>query len=92
MPVYQGDDLLATVKVSLVEALCGYELHLKGIDGKEITKSIPKIAPTTVISVVGEGMPRKIGGRGNLKIAFEIAFPTTPLTEKQRGELKNILK
>jgi DnaJ-class molecular chaperone len=84
--------LVASVKVHLVDALCGHRLGLTGIDGKHITQSVPRITPGMELTLPGEGMPRKSGGRGSLRVKFDIEFPSTPLSDKQKEELRRILK
>lgn len=93
-PVFkrEGDDLIAQVKVPLVDALCGYRLGLTGIDKKQIVQTVPRVTPAMELTLPGEGMPRKAGGRGNLRIKFDVEFPTASLSDKQKEELRRILK
>lgn len=40
--------------------------------------------------VKGEGMPRREGGRGNLRVKFQVDFPRT-LTETQKKGIREVL-
>lgn len=93
-PVFkrEGDNLLATVHVPLADALCGYRLDFKGIDGKRVQQLLPRVTPGMEKIISDEGMPKKGGGRGALKLRFEVDFPTTVLTDKQKEDLRKIIK
>ncbi len=80
------------MRVPLVDALCGYRLGLAGIDGKAITQLVPRITPGMELTINGEGMPKKSGGRGSLRVKFEIDFPSTIYNDHQKEELRRILK
>ena len=60
-PVFEraGNDLKATVKITLKQALLGFEKELKHLDGRRIELSrVGKITnPGQVERIVGEGMP-----------------------------------
>ncbi|XP_062023505.1 uncharacterized protein LOC133739730 [Rosa rugosa] len=94
--VYKRDsnDLLITKKVSLAEALGGTAVHLKTLDGRDLSIPVTEIvSPGYELVVAREGMPiaKEPGNRGDLKIKFEVRFPTT-LTPEQRAGLKRTLK
>eukprot|EP00300_Choanocystis_sp_HF-7_P009732 c16605_g1_i3.p1 GENE.c16605_g1_i3~~c16605_g1_i3.p1 ORF type:complete len:397 (+),score=56.75 c16605_g1_i3:595-1785(+) len=89
----EEDDLVATVDLTLKEALCGTTVALTHLDGREISYRLT--------DPVGHGDERRIGGegmpisklenaRGDLVLRFRIAFPST-LTEAQRAVLRDIL-
>ncbi|GKV40469.1 hypothetical protein SLEP1_g48114 [Rubroshorea leprosula] len=88
----EGDDLHATVNISLVEALVGFEKtiehldeHLVDIGSKRITK------PKEVRKFKGEGMPLHFSNKkGDLYITFEVQFPKS-LTEDQKAKIKAAL-
>ena len=90
----EGDDLVVTQKISLLEALTGKTIKITMLDGREIDVSVTDIVkPDTKIVIKDEGMPStsKSGEKGNLIIKFDIIFPSTlTLTESQKRELKNI--
>jgi len=83
----KGADLLITKKLSLNEALCGYEWMITHLDGRQIViKSKPGevIKPDTSVGqpfvkiVPGEGMPSKGNPfvKGNLYVLFRVEFPS----------------
>ena len=83
----KGADLLMTKTVSLNEALCGFEIPVTHLDGREIViKSRPGevIKPESlqgqpfVKIVSGEGMPSKGNPfvKGNLYVLFRVEFPS----------------
>lgn len=88
----EGKDLHATVTITLVQALVGFEKtikhldeHLVDISTKEITK------PKQVRKFKGEGMPLHMSNKkGDLYVTFEVLFPTS-LTEEQKTKIKSIL-
>lgn len=90
--VYKRDsnDLLVNEKVSLAEALGGTTVHLKTLDGRDLSIPVTEIvSPGYELVVAREGMPivKEPGNRGELKIKFEVRFPTR-LTPEQRAGLK----
>jgi len=94
----QGDNLIYTASIKLVQALTGFEFHLTHLDERVlIVKSEPNtvIKPGDIKVVQNEGMPIKGGGlaRGKLFIRFEILFPSPQeLTdENKRNALRTIL-
>lgn len=73
----EGSNLRHTARITLVEALCGTSVTLKGLDGNPIHVDIPDvITPGRTLRVAGRGMPsQKTGQIGDLIIDFDIAFP-----------------
>ncbi|EYU46793.1 hypothetical protein MIMGU_mgv1a0099881mg, partial [Erythranthe guttata] len=88
----EGNDMHTTVKITLVQALVGFEKtithldeHLVDISAKGITK------PKEVRKFKGEGMPLHFSNKkGDLFVLFEVIFPTS-LTEDQKTKIKEIL-
>ncbi len=78
--------------VPLADALCGYRLEFKGIDGKRIAQVIPRVTSGMEKIISDEGMPKKGGGRGALRLKFEVDLPTTTFTDKQKEEIRKLLK
>jgi DnaJ family protein B protein 4 len=88
-----GNDLIVTHKVSLLEALTGFTVTIQTLDGRTLSIPCPDILQPGYEKVVPrEGMPvaREPGRRGNLCIKFDIKFPTQ-LTNDQKAGLKKFL-
>ncbi|KAM1139699.1 hypothetical protein ACFX15_039225 [Malus domestica] len=88
-----GNDLIVNKKVTLAEALGGTTVHLTTLDGRDLSIPVTNIVnPGYELVVAREGMPiaKEPGNRGDLKIIFEIRFPTR-LTPEQRAGLKRAL-
>ncbi|KAK4771312.1 hypothetical protein SAY87_031844 [Trapa incisa] len=87
-----GNDLIITQKISLVEALTGYTAQLTTLDGRDLTVPINNIISPTYEEVVkGEGMPipKEPSRKGNLRIKFNIKFPSR-LTSEQKTGIKRL--
>lgn len=94
-PVYkrEGNDLVVTQKISLLDALTGSNINLITLDGRNLTIPLTDIVkPGHETVIANEGMPKskEPTKRGKLKIRFDVVFPTR-LTAEQKSELKNIL-
>lgn len=88
-----GNDLIITQKIPLVEALTGYTVQLTTLDGRSLTVPINSVINPTYEEVVkGEGMPipKEPSRRGNLRIKFNIKFPSKLTTEQKTG-LKRLI-
>ncbi|KAK4589843.1 hypothetical protein RGQ29_020437 [Quercus rubra] len=88
-----GNDLVVTQTISLVEALTGYTVHLTTLDGRSLTIPINNVINPDYEEVVPkEGMPipKDPSKRGNLRIKFKIKFPTR-LTDEQKSGIKKPL-
>ncbi|XP_010264628.1 PREDICTED: dnaJ homolog subfamily B member 13-like [Nelumbo nucifera] len=88
-----GNDLIVTQKISLVEALTGYTVQLTTLDGRNLTIPINSvISPSYEEVVKGEGMPipKEPTKKGNLRIKFNIKFPSR-LTPEQKTGIKRLL-
>ncbi|KAK4263386.1 hypothetical protein QN277_028804 [Acacia crassicarpa] len=93
-PIFKREqnDLIITHKISLLEALTGKTIKVTMLDGREIEVSVTDIVkPDTEIVVQDEGMPSasKPGKKGNLRINFDIIFPSQ-LSTLQKCQLKKI--
>lgn len=88
----EGNDLHATVTITLVQALVGFEKSLKHLDEHLVeigTKGITK--PKEVRKFKGEGMPLHFSTKkGDLYVTYEVLFPTS-LTEDQKTNIQKIL-
>lgn len=97
----EGDNLVHTVKVPLVEALCGPSSSsttavlgrsVNSLDSRKVSYKLPPgiLKPNQEIVVIGEGMPGKTG-KGNLVLRLEIVFPAT-LSNDKKEQLRSILQ
>ncbi|PPD86461.1 hypothetical protein GOBAR_DD16592 [Gossypium barbadense] len=88
-----GNDLIVNNRVSLAEALGGTTINLTTLDGRNLSLSVTDIInPGYELVVAREGMPiaKEPGNRGDLKIKFDVKFPTR-LTPEQQAGLKRAL-
>ena len=88
-----GNDLIVTQKITLAEALTGYTVHLTTLDGRILTIPINNVIHPNYEEVVPkEGMPiqKDPTKRGNLRIKFNIKFPTR-LNAEQKAGIKKLL-
>lgn len=88
-----GNDLVVTKKISLVEALTGYTAQITTLDGRNLTILINTVIHPSYEEVVPkEGMPipKEPSKRGNMRIKFDIKFPTR-LTAEQKAGIKKLL-
>ncbi|KAM7277259.1 hypothetical protein ACFE04_019125 [Oxalis oulophora] len=94
-PVFtrEGSDLITTQKISLSEALTGYTVNVTTLDGRNLVIPINSVIhPTFEHIVPREGMPsqKDLSKKGNLRIKFNIKFPTR-LTSEQKTGIKKLL-
>lgn len=87
-----GDNLYKTVEIPLVQALTGFSLTLKKLDGEDFDVSIDDVIESDqVVRVPGKGMPRRSGrGFGDLYLTFEVDFPDN-LSDDQKAAIKKAL-
>lgn len=88
-----GNDLVTTQKISLVEALTGYTVRLTTLDGRSLTIPINNVIHPTYEEVVPkEGMPipKDPSKKGNLRIKFDINFPAR-VNATQKAKIKQLL-
>ncbi|KAI3994268.1 hypothetical protein MKX01_012525 [Papaver californicum] len=89
----EANDLIATRKISLVEALTGYTSQLTTLDGRTLPISVNSVvSPGHEESFKGEGMPipKDPSKRGDLKVKFSVKFPAA-LTAEQKMGIKRLL-
>ena len=77
-----GSNLLASIEISLKEALCGFSrVVVKHLDGRGLSINHRQpldrvIKPGQVLKVPGEGMPvKKSDSRGDLYLVVDVKFP-----------------
>ncbi|KAK7368141.1 hypothetical protein VNO80_10163 [Phaseolus coccineus] len=88
-----GNDLVVIQKILLVEALIGKTFNLTTLDGRDLTIQVTDIVrPGFELVVSNEGMPisKEPGKKGNLRIKFDVVFPSR-LTTQQKSDLRRIL-
>lgn len=96
----KGADLVATLNISLSEALCGLTRTIRHLDGRVLRiDSEPGnvIKPDSYKIIVGEGMPHygEHFKKGRLFINFRVAFPakfTTPVITQLEAALPKAKK
>ncbi|KAJ4973439.1 hypothetical protein NE237_006613 [Protea cynaroides] len=88
-----GNDLLVNQKISLLNALTGKTLNLTTLDGRHLTIPVTNIVkPGDEMVIENEGTPisKEPGKKGNLRIKFDVKFPSK-LTAEQKSELRRVL-
>lgn len=88
-----GNDLIVSQRVSLAEAIGGTTINITTLDKRSLSIPVTDIvSPGYELVVAKEGMPitKERGHRGDLRIKFEVKFPTR-LTPEQREGLKRVL-
>ncbi len=72
-----GDDLLATVEVSMADAILGTKTTLVGLDGDIPVEIKPGTQSAEIITVKQRGVTHLRGtGRGDLKVGVQVLTPT----------------
>ena len=76
----RGTDLVMPMRLTLVEALCGFQKAVKTLDGRAlVVHCLPGevVADRSIKCVLGEGMPvyRDPFEKGRLVLQFSVAFP-----------------
>ena len=84
-----GDDLYCAVPISLSQAVLGAKLHIKSLDGRDISFSVPPCTQHGAqLRIRGEGVPLGDSGRkGDLYLKFFVSFPN-----KLNGEQKKLME
>lgn len=88
-----GNDLVVNRRISLVDALAGTTISLPTLDGRTLTIPVTDvIKPGYEMVVPREGMPivKEPGNKGNLRIKFDVKFPSR-LTAEQKSSLRQVL-
>lgn len=88
-----GNDIIMNHRVTLAEALGGTTINITTLDGRNLPiPVIDIVSPGYELVIAREGMPivREPGNRGDLKIKFDVKFPSR-LTHEQRSGLKRAL-
>ena len=93
-PEYRRDgfDLIYMKEITLKEALCGSSFIYTHLDGKQIEIRVPSVtSPSSLITYPELGMPnpKERGSFGDLKIMFNIRFPTS-LSNEDKQVIQNL--
>ncbi|GAU93263.1 hypothetical protein RvY_05229 [Ramazzottius varieornatus] len=96
-PVFErrGNDLYCNVSISLQEALTGFEMQLKHLDGHFVPVSRETTTwPGARIKKKDQGMPNYENNDqfGTLFITFDVHFPKEAFSSEDKETLKRILK
>lgn len=92
-----GDDLYMSHSVTLTEALCGFSILIRHLDGRDLLVKHPPgqvIKPGDVKGIEGEGMPQYKNPfeKGNLYINFDVTMPDSYFApEPKLKELEALL-
>ena len=90
----EGDDLVLTVRIGLVEALTDCKIDVQSLDGRVLRVPLKEVAlPGSERVVRNEGMPlsKQLGQRGNLRLKFDIRFPARQLSGSEAAQLRALL-
>jgi DnaJ-class molecular chaperone len=71
----KGDNLYCDVPLSIVEAVLGARVAVRGVDGDVDLVVPPGTQSGQVFRLRGRGMPRLSGGRGDLYAAARVDVP-----------------
>ncbi|KAI8761350.1 dnaJ subfamily B member 11 [Biomphalaria glabrata] len=91
----RGDDLYTNVTVTLADALTGFEMDIKHLDGHKVHIVRDKITwPGARMRKPNEGMPNYENNnvKGSMYITFDIDFPKGGFSEEDKEGIKKILK
>lgn len=89
----RGDDLHMTQKLSLKEALLGFDMTFKHLDEHEVELSSDHVTQHgTVQTLEGEGMPKHHvpSEKGKLLVTYQVELPSM-ITAQQRSKLEELL-
>uniref|UniRef100_A0A8C2WMV3 DnaJ heat shock protein family (Hsp40) member A2b n=1 Tax=Cyclopterus lumpus TaxID=8103 RepID=A0A8C2WMV3_CYCLU len=92
-----GSDLHMVQRIGLVEALCGFQMTVAHLDGRQLLVKYPPgkvIEPGSIRMVKGEGMPqyRNPFEKGDLYIKFDVQFPENNwISPEKLNELECLL-
>ncbi|KAI3467412.1 hypothetical protein Pfo_024075 [Paulownia fortunei] len=94
-PIFKrdGNDLIISQKISLLDALTGKTLNITTLDGRDLPLTVSDvIKPGQEMVIENEGMPisKEPGKNGNLRIKFDVKFPSR-LTAEQKSDLRRVL-
>lgn len=88
----EGNNLIYTKEVDLVDALCGVEFLIKHLDGRYLNASYSGVIPAGQVMIIeNEGMPiQGTDKKGDLFVKFITHYPTE-LDDERKKFLRKIL-
>ncbi|MGB4777201.1 molecular chaperone DnaJ [Microbacterium sp.] len=88
----EGDDLLATLEVSMPDAILGAQTTIASLDGDVELEVRAGVQSGDVLTIKGRGItPLRGGTRGDLRVAVQVVTPTR-LDAKQRALIEDFAK
>ena len=79
----EGDDLVVEAHVSAARAVLGGSVRVGSAEGP-VTLKVPAGTPGgRVLRLRGRGLPRKGGGRGDLRALVRVTVPENPSEEER---------
>lgn len=87
-----GDDLLATLEVSMPDAILGATTTITSLDGEVDLEVRPGVQSGDVLTIKGRGItPLRGGTRGDLRVCVQVVTPTK-LDAKTRAIIEDFKK
>uniref|UniRef100_A0A453N413 Chaperone DnaJ C-terminal domain-containing protein n=1 Tax=Aegilops tauschii subsp. strangulata TaxID=200361 RepID=A0A453N413_AEGTS len=89
----EGNNLLVSQEIPLVDALAGTTINLRTLDGRSLPVRVEEVVrPGQEIVIENEGWPirKEPGKKGSLRIRFDVAFPAR-LSSLQRAAIRRIM-
>jgi DnaJ family protein B protein 4 len=87
----EKENLVCERTITLRDALCGYLLSVRGLDGEELRKQFDEVIKTgTEYRFPGSGMYTKDGRRGDVIVRFKVKFPDR-LSPEEKAQVRRIL-
>jgi DnaJ family protein B protein 4 len=89
----EGNNLLVSQEIPLVDALAGTTINLRTLDGRSLPVRVEEVVrPGHEIVIENEGWPirKEPGKKGSLRIRFSVTFPTR-LSSSQRSAIRRIM-
>lgn len=90
----RGDDLYTNATISLADALSGFSISLKHLDGHIVKINREKVTwPGAKVRKAGEGMPNYDNNhiKGALYVTFDVDFPKGEISAEDKEAIRSIL-
>lgn len=88
----EGDDLLATLEVSMPDAILGTTTTIESLDGTVDLEIRPGVQAGDVLTIKGRGItPLRGSQRGDLRVGVHVVTPTR-LDHKERALIEDFAK